>query len=50
MLEIIMLVNISFISHNCHFVVGSEVTTVKLSHSNFQEYVALLLAIITTVY
>ena len=48
MLDIVMLINISFTSHNCHFVVrGGEVTTVKLSHSNFQEYVALLLAIIT---
>ena len=47
MLEILVLVNISFTSHNCHFVVGGEVTTVKLSHSNFQEYVALLLVIIT---
>ena len=43
-----MLINTSFTSRSCHFVVrGGELTTAKLSHCNFQEYVALLSAIIT---
>ena len=49
MLEIIMLVNISFTSHNCHFV--ATVRTLKLcSHSHLHVFSEVLLSIVTMLY